>query len=123
MTKSLANTCSLTIPLPKDSYRLQMDASSTGIGAVLCVVRNDEFPVAFYSRQLRGAELNYSATELECLGVVCAIKNFEVYISGREFELVADHQALTYLSKSKNHNRFLMRLSIVLHKFSISSHP
>ena len=65
--KSLVNTCSLTIPLLKDSYRLQTDASGTGIGAVLSVVRNDEeFPVAFYSRQLRGAELNYSATELEC---------------------------------------------------------
>ena len=67
ISKSLVNTCSLTIPLLKDSYRLQMDASGTGIGAVLSVVRNDEeFPVAFYSRQLRGAELNYPATELEC---------------------------------------------------------
>ena len=89
ISKSLVNTCSLTIPLSKDSYRLQTDASGTEIGAVLSVVRNDEeFPVAFFSRQLRGAELNYSATELECLGVVCAIKNFEVYIAGREFELV-----------------------------------
>ena len=96
ISKSLVNTCSLTIPLSKDSYRLQTDASSTGIGAVLSVVWNDEvFPVAFYSRQLRGAELNYSATELECLGVVCAIKNFEVYIAGQEFELVTDLQALT----------------------------
>ena len=61
--------------------------------------------------------MNYSATELECLGVVCAIKNFEVYIAGREFELVTDHQALTYLSKSKNHNRRLMRWSIFLQDF------
>ena len=76
-----------------------------------------EFPVAFYSRQLRGAELNYSAAELECLGAVCAIKNFEVYIAGREFELVTDHQALTYLSKSKNHNGRLMRWSIFLQDF------
>ena len=115
ISKSLVNTCSLTIPLSKDSYRLQTDACGTGIGAVLSVVRNDvEFPVAFYSRQLRGAELNYSAMELECLGVVCAIKNFEVYIAGQEFELVTDHQALIYLSKSKNHHRRLMRWSIFL---------
>ena len=67
--KSFINTCSFTIPLSKDIYRLQTDASGTGIGvgAVLSVVWNDEeFPVAFYSRQLRRAELNYSATELEC---------------------------------------------------------
>ena len=48
---------------------------------------------------------------------MCAIKNFEVYIAGREFELVTDHQALTYLSKSKNHNRRLMRWSILLQDF------
>ena len=35
-------SCSLTIPLSKDSYRLQRHASGTGIGAVLCVVRNNE---------------------------------------------------------------------------------
>ena len=51
VAKSLVNTCSLTIPLSKDSYRLQTDASGTGIGAVLSVVWNDEeSPVAFYSR-------------------------------------------------------------------------
>ena len=38
-----------------------MDASGTGIGAVLSVVQNDEeFPVSVYSKQLRGTELNYS---------------------------------------------------------------
>ena len=44
-------------------------------------------------------------------------KNFEVYVAGREFELVTDHQALTYLSKSKNHNSRLMRWSIFLQDF------
>ena len=52
LSKSLVNTCSLTIPISKDSYRLQTDASGTGIGAVLSVVQNDEeSPVAFCSRQ------------------------------------------------------------------------
>ena len=53
--------------------------------------------------------LTLVTTPIRGLGVVCAIKNFEVYIAGREYELVTDHQALTYLSKSKNHNRCLMR--------------
>ena len=41
ISKSFVNTCSLTIPLSKDSYRLQMDASGIRIGTVLNVVRND----------------------------------------------------------------------------------
>ena len=49
------------------------------------------------------------------------IKNFEVYIAGRGFELVTDHQALTYLSKSKNHNRRLMRWSIFLQDFRLQA--
>ena len=48
---------------------------------------------------------------------MCAIKNFEVYIAGREFKLVTDHKALTYLSKSKNHNRRLMRWCIFFQDF------
>ena len=49
---SLCNTVSLTIPL-------HTDASGFGIGACLHVIRDEqEIPVAFYSRQLQGAEKN-----------------------------------------------------------------
>ena len=50
-------------------------------------------------------------------------KNFEVYVAGREFELVTDRQALTYLSKSKNHNKHLMSEMVnIFTRFLISSH-
>ena len=39
---------------------------------------NKELPVAYYSRQLKGPERHYSATKLECLAVVMAIKHFEI---------------------------------------------
>ena len=66
-------------------------------------------PVAYYSRQLQGAEANYAATQLECLAVVAAVRHFETYLAGREFELVTDHQALQGLRTSKNYNRHLTR--------------
>ena len=47
--------------------------------------------MAYYSRQLQGAEANYAATELECLAVVAAVRHFETYLAGQEFELVTDH--------------------------------
>ena len=74
-------------------------------GAVLSVVRKGEqLPVAYFSRQLHGAEVNYSSMELECLGVVAALKYFKVYLAGRKFVLMTYHQALTGMSTSTNHN-------------------
>ena len=103
------------MPLPSDQYRLQTDASGQGLGAVLSVVREEEeFPVAYNSHQLHDAEVHYSGTKLECLGVVASVKHFEIYLAGRSFKLVTDHQALTSLSSTRNLNRRLTRWSLFL---------
>ena len=61
----------LTIPDSNDIFTLHTDASLLGLGGVLNVVRTgEELPVAYCARQLRGAETNYSATELEALAVL-----------------------------------------------------
>jgi len=74
----------LFVPLCTDVFYLYTDASGDGVGACLHVVREDvELPVAFYSRQLRGAEKNYSVTELETLAIVSAVKYFDYYLYGR----------------------------------------
>ena len=53
---------------------LYTDASGDGIGGCLHVISSDgEKPVAFFSRQLRPAEKNYSVTELESLAIVASI--------------------------------------------------
>ena len=52
----------------------QTDVSGKGLSGMLSVFRDGvELPVAFYSRQLRGAETRYSASELECLAVVDSV--------------------------------------------------
>ena len=112
LRESLCNRCMLTIP---DSFRLH---TGVGLGAVLSVIRdNKELPAAYYSRQLKGPERRYSATELECLAVVMAIKHFEIYLAGQRFELVTDHLALKRLRSSTNHNRRLTRWCLFLQEF------
>ena len=60
---SLCSIPSLTLPTPQDVFVLQTDASQTGIGAVLNVIRKDEeLPIAFYSRKLKPRERRYAAT-------------------------------------------------------------
>ena len=62
---------------------LQTDASMYGMSGVLNVIREGaELPVGFYSSQLRDAETRFSATELECLTVVEAVRHFEVHLYG-----------------------------------------
>ena len=76
--------------------RLQTDASGAGVGKVLSVMqKGEELLVAYFSRQLHRAEVNYTSMELEYLGVVAALKHFKVYHEGRKFVLMTDHQALT----------------------------
>ncbi len=94
---ALSSSVCLVVPCVSDVFVVECDASSNGVGAVLSVRRTDELlPVAFYSRQLRGAQSNYSAQELECLAVVEAIKHFSFYLHGQKFEVWTDHKGLEY---------------------------
>ena len=68
---ALCNVVVLHVPQQGDKFVLHTDASGQGLGAVLNVKRGDDIlPVAYYSKQLRGPELNYSITELETLAIV-----------------------------------------------------
>ncbi|XP_070179133.1 uncharacterized protein [Littorina saxatilis] len=98
---------------------LQTDASDIGLGAVLLQDHGGELkPVSFASRKLNSAEKNYATEEKECLAIVWAIRKFEVYLYGREFELQTDHQSLQHLQRSKTSNGRLMRWALLLQSFS-----
>ena len=112
---SLCTHTTLTIPSPSDSYSLHTDASGSGVGACLHVIRNGaELPVAFFSRQLQGAEKIYSVTELESLAVVAAIKHFDFYLYATSFEVITDHKACTALLTSRALNTRLRRMALFL---------
>ena len=118
---AVASICAQCIPSLSDVFMLTTDASFAGIGAVLSVTREGvDLPVAFYSRQLRDRETCYTATELECLGVVEAIRHFEVYLVGSHFTLVMDHHALQFELSNKWPNRCLTRWSLFLQGFSFT---
>ena len=51
---------------------------------------------------LKDAEKNYSATELETLGVVWACEQFRPYLYGREFTIECDHNPLVFIDNMKN---------------------
>ena len=121
LRKSLCNFCVLNVPCSHDKFILHTDASGRGIGSVLNVFRDGEaLPVAFYSRQLRGAETRYSATELEALAVVSSVQHFVHYLYGCNFVVMTDHRPLTALLTSKVLNRRLQGMVFKLLEFDIT---
>ena len=108
----------LHIPLTEDRLSIVTDASGRGIGGVLQVLRGDEWlPAAYFSRQLRGAEHRYSATELEALALTETVNHFSYYLYGREFQAFTDHKPLEQLLTSPRLNPRLQRMSYKLQQW------
>ena len=123
---SLVNCCCLTIPTQEDTFTLHCDASGAGIGATLNVWRDGkERPVAFYSKQLQGAQHYYSATELEGLAVFKSVHFFAHYLYGCRFKVVTDHKALVSFLHSRELNRRLHGwvLQLLQFDFEITYRP
>ena len=102
-------------------FYLRTDASDTGLGALILQKHDDVLmPVAYASRLLKAAELNYSTIERELLSFLWAVQKFKFYLYGREFIVQSDHSPLTSLNKMKNDNDRLMRWSLSLQPYAFS---
>lgn len=90
----------LRYPVFFEPFFLYTDASKRGIGGALQQLQahdNKQHPILFISRCLSPAEKNYSATELECLGVYWCFTKLSHYIDGSDLTVITDHHALQWL--------------------------
>lgn len=107
-------------------FLVQVDASATGIGAVLAQGSSgEEKPVVYLSRKLLPRETRYSTIEKECLAIKWALDSLRYYLLGREFDLETDHRALTWIQSMKDHNARVTRwyLSLQPYNFKIRHRP
>ena len=77
LKKKLTEAPLLRTPNEKLPYEVVTDASDLGVGAVLL---QEGHPVAYESRKLNSAELNYNITEKEMLSVVYALRVWRCYL-------------------------------------------
>ena len=104
-------------------FKLAVDASDVGIGAVLLQEDNNgiDHPVCYFSKKFNKHQKNYSTIEKECLALILAIQQFEVYLTSSISPIVvfSDHNPLSFLHKLKNKNQRLLRWSLLLQEFNL----
>ena len=91
------------------------DASDFALGGVLSQGPiGKDLPIAYTSRALINAELNYTTTKKELLAIIHAVKQFRPYLYGRKFTLVTDHRPLLWLHRLKDPVQRMARWKILL---------
>ena len=73
--------------------------------------------ICYWSRTLKSAERNYSATEREALGAKEALVRFQPFIEGETIVLITDHAALQWARVYENANRRLAAWGAVFAAF------
>ena len=76
--------------------KLQVDASKSGLGAVLT---QSNMPVAYASRSLTSPDTRYAQIEKELLEVVFGCNRFYQYIYGKQIIVESDHPPLEAIMK------------------------
>jgi hypothetical protein len=108
-------------------FYLETDASDFALGGALH--QKDPItgclrPVAFFSRKLSPAELNYDIFDKELLAVIDALKEWRYLLIGSEVPVAifTDHKNLQHFSEVRQLNRRQARWSLFLADFNFTLH-
>jgi hypothetical protein len=101
-----------------NTFILHTDASGYALGAVLS--NGDGRPVAYASRGLNKAELNYATIEKELLAIVWSTKHFKPYLYGRHFVIKTDHKPLIYLFNMRDPSSRLIKFRLALEEYNFT---
>jgi hypothetical protein len=86
----------LAHPDPEAEVNLVTDASNSAVGAVLQQrVAAGWQPLAFFSKKLDSAQLNYSAFDRELLAAYLGLRHFRFQLEVRQFHILTDDKLLT----------------------------
>lgn len=121
LKQALLSAPILQTPNWEKPFLVFTDALEEGVGATLAQLDKEGYdhPIHYASRQLTLAEMNYTVSEQEDLGVVFALKKFRHYLLGIKATVVMDHQALIYLLNKPNATGRIARWIILLQEFDL----
>lgn len=119
----LINSPVLITPDFEKQFKLAVDASDVGVGAVLYQETDDnvEKPISYFSKKLDKHQKNYSTIEKECFALLSALQHFDVYLNPTVHPILVytDHNPLTFIHKMRNKNQRLTRWSLLLQEYDV----
>ena len=117
----ICNPPILRLPNFNKPFKLAVDASSIGIGAVLLQEDDNsiEHPISYYSKKLSKCQCNYSTIEKEAFALISAIKHFSVYLEYGKVIVYTDHNPLVFIHRYKNNNSKLLRWALILQPYDL----
>jgi len=92
---------------PQRPSKVETDASDGALGCIYSQLFEDGWhPVAFYSRQFKGPEINYGTPDKEMYSIVEAFRHWRHYLEGSRhtIEVWTDHQNLQAFMKQQRLN-------------------
>jgi hypothetical protein len=101
-------------------FEIMCDASDYTIGVVLGQTKDKKHhAIAYASKTLIGAQLNYATIEKELLAIIFAIDKFMSYLVGTKVIIYTDHAGLKYLLTKKDPKPHLIRWILLLQEFDL----
>ncbi|KAL0180404.1 hypothetical protein M9458_025846 [Cirrhinus mrigala] len=106
LKKAFTQAPLLTHPDPDLPFVVEVDASTTGVGAVLSQHHGTPprlHPCAYFSRKLSPVERNYDIGNRELLAIKLALEEWRHWLEGANhpFQVITDHKNLQYLRDAK----------------------
>jgi hypothetical protein len=106
---------------PGVPYIIYGDASYDGYGAILCqIVDGVERVIAYISRTLKPAELNYPVPHIEAGVIVWAVQKWHHYVCLAKITVKTDHKSLQWLLSAAHQNPRLTRWQVLLMSYDIT---
>jgi hypothetical protein len=112
------------LPRFGQDFILETDASTSRIAWTLSQKDESNRPrvISYGTRSLRGAEIHYSVTQLECLSLIEAVKENHTYLANNFCEIRTHYISLTFLKSMKlSPNNRLARWALFLQPYNLKS--
>ncbi len=106
-------------------FVVEVDASTTGVGAVLSQQSGEPpslHPCAYFSKKLSPAEVNYDIGNRELLAIKLALEEWRHWLEGAQhpFIVITNHKNLQYLREAKRLNPRQARWALFFTRFNFT---
>lgn len=123
LKKSFTSAPILRHPDTTQPFIVETDSSDYALGGILSQFLDGVLhPVAFYSRKLSSAEVNYEIYDKELLAIIACFSQWRALLlsNSSPITVYTDHRNLLYFSSAKKLNRRQVRWSLFLSDFNFN---